>query len=70
MPTTIEAPKERRANRPLYLKRVPTEIWNRMHSNAEEIQVPLQDYLISILSTVEPIRRDIPPTDSKPLAAY
>lgn len=44
-----------RPTRPLYLKRVPTEVWERVHVNAIRSGMRLTDYLVAVLSIAEPI---------------
>ena len=56
MPATLEAPRDlSRPTRPLYLKHVPTPIWERVHVNAIRSGMRLGDYLIAVFATTEPI---------------
>jgi hypothetical protein len=66
MPTAANvAPNPVRSSRPLYLKKVPTPIWERVHVNAIKSGMRLGDYLVSILAASEPINgADPPPPES------
>jgi hypothetical protein len=55
MPTTSPSTTPPRATRPLYLKRVPTPVWERVHVNAIRSGMRLTDYLVTILASAEPI---------------
>ena len=56
MPATLEAPRDlSRATRPLYLKHVPTPIWERIHVNAIHSGMRLSEYLIAVFTNAEPI---------------
>jgi len=48
---TRSIPSPARQSRPLYLKAVPTPLWNKLHVEAIECGVSLQDYLIALLLT-------------------
>ena len=65
MPITATAaptqPRSPRATRPLYLKRVPAEIWARVHVNAIHSNMRLTDYLVAVLASVEPITGNATP---------
>ncbi len=56
MPATPTAePAQPRATRPLYLKKVPTPVWERVHVNAIRSGMRLNDYLVSVLANAEPV---------------
>jgi len=60
-------PATPRFTRPLYLKKVPTDVWERVHVNAIRSGMRLSDYLVSVLALTEPItvgRRTAPHTAS------
>lgn len=66
MPTTAEtAPTQPRATRPLYLKKVPAAVWERVHVNAIRSGMRLTDYLVSVLAAAEPVT-SVPPAGSPP----
>ncbi len=44
-----------RTTRPLYLKRVPVDVWERVHVNAIRSGMRLTDYLVAVLATAEPL---------------
>lgn len=48
-------PAPPRTTRPLYLAKLPTPIWERVHINAILSGLPLQDYLARILERTEPL---------------
>ena len=54
---TQETPPTARPDfyRPIYIRRVPEEVWILVHDNAIRSRMRLQDYLVSILSTCEPL---------------
>ena len=65
MPATLEAPRDlSRPTRPLYLKHVPTSIWEQVHINAIRSGLRLNDYLVAVLAHTEPI-----PTRPMPFGA-
>lgn len=41
--------------RPLYVRRMPLAVWNRIHINAIKSQMRLQQYLVRILATSKPV---------------
>jgi hypothetical protein len=43
--------------RPLYLRRVPEQVWILVHDNAIRSRMRLQDYIVEILKGCEPVRR-------------
>jgi hypothetical protein len=43
--------------RPLYLRRVPEQVWIQVHDNAIRSRMRLQDYIVEILKGCEPLRR-------------
>jgi hypothetical protein len=42
--------------RPLYIRRVPEEVWNRVHINAIRSRLRLSTYLVRLMEQSEPIR--------------
>jgi hypothetical protein len=63
MPTTLEPQLvQPRATRPIYLKRVPTPVWERVHVNAIKSGMRLTDYLVSVLANAEPLARGSTPS--------
>jgi hypothetical protein len=40
--------------RPLYVRRVPEAIWNRVHDNANRSRMRLQSYLVKIMEQSQP----------------
>ena len=42
-------------HRPLYLRRVPEQIWILVHDNAIRSRMRLQDYIVEILKGCEPL---------------
>jgi len=43
--------------RPLYIRRVPEEVWILVHDNANRSRMRLQDYVVEILKGCRPITR-------------
>lgn len=43
--------------RPLYVRRVPEEVWILVHDNAIRSRMRLQDYIVEILKDCQPIPR-------------
>ncbi|HWG42807.1 MAG TPA: hypothetical protein VN688_08485 [Gemmataceae bacterium] len=43
--------------RPLYVRRVPEEVWILVHDNAIRSRMRLQDYIVEILKGCEPLQR-------------
>lgn len=41
--------------RPLYIRRVPEAVWILVHDNAVRSRMRLQDYLVRILTSCEPL---------------
>lgn len=41
--------------RPLYLRRVPERVWILVHDNAIRSRMRLQDYIVEILKSCEPL---------------
>ena len=65
MPTTITQPVPPRATRPLYLKKVPTQVWERVHINAIRSGLRLTDYLVAVLASAEPVAI-VQPSSARP----
>ena len=42
-------------HRPLYLRRVPENVWILVHDNAIRSRMRLQDYIVAILEGCEPL---------------
>ena len=64
MPTTLTDPTRETTPtqaeehfRPLYLRRVPEQVWIQVHDNAIRSRMRLQDYIVEILKGCEPLRR-------------
>ena len=55
MPSVETKAVQCRTTRPLYLKRVPADVWERVHVNAIRSGMRLTDYLVSVLAVAEPI---------------
>jgi hypothetical protein len=53
MPTT--PPAQPGPTRPLYLKKVPTAVWEQVHVNAIRSGMRFGDYLVAVLAAAEPI---------------
>ncbi len=60
----VPVPPPPRTTRPLYLGKLPTPIWERLHINAIRSGLPLQDYLAILLEHAEPLA---PATDGPPV---
>lgn len=43
--------------RPLYLRRVPEQVWILVHDNAIRSRMRLQDYIVEILKNCEALQR-------------
>jgi hypothetical protein len=58
-PPTQEAPAAPANDfcRPLYLRRVPEQVWILVHDNAIRSRMRLQDYIVEILKASEPFPR-------------
>ena len=52
--------------RPLYLRRVPETVWNRVHENAIRSRLRLQAYLIKLMEQCHPFPPQPLPTASRP----
>jgi len=66
-PTPKLAATVRRATRPLYLKKVPTEVWEQVHINAIRSGMRLTEYLVSIMAAANaftPAREGSEPLNS------
>ncbi len=64
MPTTLaDKPLDTEQNpteehfRPLFLRRVPEQVWILVHDNANRSRMRLQDYIVEILKNCEPLQR-------------
>jgi hypothetical protein len=42
-------------DRPLYVKKVPEAVWNRVHENAIKSRMRLSEYLIKVLEKCQPL---------------
>lgn len=67
MPTALEPEQQTpRVTRPLYLKKVPAAVWERVHVNAIRSGMRLTDYLVSVLASAEPVAV-VQPSSAQPL---
>ena len=64
MPTTqIDPPEKPQPTpneelfRPLFVRRVPEQVWILVHDNALRSRMRLQDYIVAVLKGCEPIGR-------------
>ncbi|MBX3401722.1 MAG: hypothetical protein KF873_23585 [Gemmataceae bacterium] len=68
MPTALETQPQPRATRPIYPKKVPAAVWERVHLYAIRSGMRLTDYLVCVLAAAEPLggspRADPTPTPS------
>jgi hypothetical protein len=56
MPTAPLSPRDlSKPTRPLYLRHVPTPIWEQVHINAIRSGLGLTAYLVSVLANTEPL---------------
>ena len=55
MSATIQAPRVLRTTRPLYLKQIPIDVWERVHINAIKSQMRLQEYIVELLANAHPL---------------